>query len=161
MKAGILVISLWAGFSIAAAAQADKEDVRIALAVLNKNKKALITDVIKTDDTHKEVFWKLYNEYEDKYDKLMTGRIGIIQQYVAAYDSLGDVKATQLVENIQKNTQQLDELHSSYFVKFRKVIGGRNAATLYQLELYIQTAIQFNVQSELPIIGQLKQAQNQ
>ena len=155
MKTGILTMALWAFYSLGAMAQADKEDVRIALALLNKNKKALIDQAIPVDSLHKDAFWKLYNEYEDKNNNLLTERIGIIQQYVLAYDTLQEPKAIQLAEGIQKNTQQIDELHREYFTKFRKIVGGIDAARLYQIELYVQTAIQYKAEKDLPLIGEL------
>ena len=161
MKRNLFVIVLVAGLSFAGRAQSDKEDVRIALALLNKNKKELITRSIELNDAQKSAFWKLYDEYEDKYNNLLTERLGIIQQFVTAYDSLGDATASSIAERILKNTLQLDELHMSYFPKFKKAIGGTKAATLYQMELYIQTALQFKLQNELPMIGELRKVENQ
>jgi hypothetical protein len=161
MKRNIFVIAFVAGLSFAGRAQSDKEDVRIALALLNKNKKELITQSIQLDESQKAGFWKLYDDYENKYNRLQTERLGIIEQYVAAYDSLGDATASSIAEHLLRNTLQLDELHIAYFPKFRKAIGGTKAATLYQMEIYIQTALQFKLQNELPMIGQLRKVEHQ
>jgi len=54
-----------------------------------------------------------------------------------------------------KNTIELNELHHRYFRKFQKIAGGVKAATLYKIELYVQTAIQFDVQRQLAFVGAL------
>lgn len=154
MKKSILLIASWGFFSVALWAQGDKEDVRIAMALLNKQKKAIISQSIPLDEAHSAGFWKLYDSYEDSYNKLLTQRIGHIEQYVAQYDSLNDATAAKLAEEILDNTRQLDQLHAAYFVRFKRSVGGTKAATLFQLELYIQTELQYRMQRQLPLIAE-------
>jgi len=154
MKKKILLIVSWVCFSFAGKAQGDKEDVRIAMALLNKQKKAIISQSIPLDSTHSVEFWKLYDAYEDGYNKLLTQRIGYIQQYVRQYDSLSDATAATLAEQILENDRRLDQLHDTYFSKFKRSVGGTKAATLFQLELYIQTELQYKMQKQLPLIAE-------
>jgi len=154
MKKAILLIAAWGCFSFAVRAQGDKEDVRIAMALLNKQKKAIISQSIPLDEAHSSGFWKLYDSYEDGYNKLLTERIGYIEQYVRQYDSLNDATAARLAEHILDNTRRLDQLHATYFVRFKKTVGGTKAATLFQLELYIQTDLQHRMQKQLPLIAE-------
>ena len=154
MKRTILLITSWGFFSLAVRAQSDKEDVRIAMALLNKQKKAIITQSIPLDDAHSAGFWKLYDSYEDGYNKLLTERIGYIEQYVRQYDSLNDASAATIAEQILDNTRRLDKLHETYFARFKKEVGGTKAATLFQLELYIQTELQYRMQKQLPLIAE-------
>ena len=154
MKKTILLIACWGCLSFAVRAQGDKEDVRIAMALLNKQKKAIISQSIPLDEAHSAGFWKLYDAYEDGYNKLLTERIGYIEQYIRQYDSLNDATAATLAEQILDNTRRLDQLHESYFVRFKKAVGGTKAATLFQLELYIQTELQYRMQKQLPLIAE-------
>ena len=154
MKKKILLIVSWVCFSFAVKAQGDKEDVRIAMALLNKQKKAIISQSIPLDEVHSAEFWKLYDGYEDDYNKLLTERIGFIEQYVRQYDSLNDVTAAALAEHILGNTRRLDQLHETYFARFKKAVGGTKAATLFQLELFIQTELQYRMQKQLPLIAE-------
>ena len=154
MKRTILLIVAGICFSIAVKAQADKEDIRIAMALLNKEKKAIISQSIPLDEAHSAEFWKLYDVYEDEYNKLLTQRIGYIQQYIDQYDSLNDATAAEVAEHILDNTRRLDQLHETWFGKFKKAVGGTRAATLYQLELFIQTELQYRMQKQLPLIAE-------
>ena len=154
MKRTILVIVSWGCLSFVVKAQGDKEDVRIAMALLNKQKKAVIAQSIPLDDAQSAGFWKLYDAYEDGYNKLLTERIGYIDQYVKQYDSLNDATAATLAEHILENNRRLDDLHETYFGRFKKAVGGTKAATLFQLELFIQTELQYRIQKQLPLIAE-------
>jgi len=154
MKRTILLIASWGCFSFAVRAQGDKEDVRIAMALLNKQKKAVISQSIPLDGAQSAGFWKLYDAYEDSYNKLLTERIGYIDQYVKQYDSLNDATAATLAEHMLENNRRLDDLHETYFARFKKVVGGTKAATLFQLELFIQTELQYRMQKQLPLIAE-------
>jgi hypothetical protein len=154
MKRTIFVIVSWGCFSFAVRAQGDKEDVRIAMALLNKQKKAVISQSIPLDGAQAAGFWKLYDAYEDSYNKLLTERIGFIDQYVKQYDSLNDATAAMLAEHILENTRRLDDLHERYFSRFKKAVGGTKAATLFQLELFIQTELQYKIEKQLPLIAE-------
>lgn len=154
MKKTILLIATCGCFSSAIRAQEEKEDVRIAMALLNKQKKAIIYQSIPLDEAHSAGFWKLYDAYEDSYNKLLTERIGYIEHYVRQYDSLTDATAATLAGQILRNTRRLDQLHEIYFARFKKTVGGTKAATLFQLELYIQTELQYRMQKQLPLIAE-------
>ena len=150
----ILLIASWGCFCFAVRAQGDKEDVRIAMALLNKQKKAIISQSIPLDSAKSAGFWKLYDAYEDGYNKLLTERIGYIDQYVQQYDSLNDATAATLAEHILENNRRLDHLHETYFSRFKKEVGGTKAATLFQLELFIQTELQYKIEKQLPLIAE-------
>ena len=154
MKRMILLIVSGGCFCFAARAQGDKEDVRIAMALLNKQKKAIISQSIPLDSAKSAGFWKLYDAYEDGYNKLLTERIGYIDQYVQQYDSLNDATAATLAEHILENNRRLDQLHETYFARFKKEVGGTKAATLFQLELFIQTELQYRIEKQLPLIAE-------
>jgi len=96
---------------------------------VNKQKKAIIAQSIPLDDAQSAGFWKLYDAYEDGYNKL-------------------------LAEHILENNRRLDDLHETYFGRFKKAVGGTKAATLFQLELFIQTELQYRIQKQLPLIAE-------
>ena len=121
---------------------------------MNKQKKAVIAQSIPLDDAQSAGFWKPYDAYEDGYNKLLTERIGYIDQYVKQYDSLNDATAATLAEHILENNRRLDDLHETYFGRFKKAVGGTKAATLFQLELFIQTELQYRIQKQLPLIAE-------
>jgi hypothetical protein len=100
-------------------------------------------------------FWDCYDQYENEYNLLLKKRILLINKFTQNYSTLNDTLATAVADGMIKNTGKLNDLHYKYFKKFQKIAVGVKAATLYQIELYVQTAIQFDVQRQLPVIGSL------
>jgi len=68
--------------------------------------------------------------------------------------------ASRLAEGLMNNTVKLDHLHHEYFSKFQKVIGGLKAATLSRSSYTLQTAVESNVQSHIPVIGEIQKLQH-
>jgi hypothetical protein len=160
MKRIFLTLIFLITFSALALAQTEKEDTAIAEAIFGKAKKTIIAEYIQIDENKKNEFWKLYDEYEDKNNVILLERFGLIKQFVESYDTLDDATAPPIAEGIMNNTAKLDHLHREYFGKFQKVIGGLKAATVYQIELYIQTAVQADAQSHIPVVGEIKKLQH-
>lgn len=154
MKKIVLIIASLGCFSFLVRAQGDREDIRIAMALLNNQKRAIISQSIPLDSAQSTGFWKLYDAYEDNYNKLLTERIGYIDQYVKQYDSLNDATAAALAEHILENNRRLDQLHETYFARFKRDVGGTKAAMLFQLELFIQTELQYKIEKQLPLIAE-------
>ncbi|HSY61716.1 MAG TPA: hypothetical protein VK796_07555 [Cytophaga sp.] len=160
MKRIFLTLTFLITFSAFALAQTEKEDTAIAEAIFGKAKKTIIAEYLQIDENQKTEFWNLYDKYEDKSNAIWIERLGLIKQFVESYNTLEDATASRLAEGLMKNTVKLDQLHQEYFSKFQKVIGGLKAATLYQIEIYIQTAVQSNVQSNIPVIGEIQKLQH-
>lgn len=155
MKKNLLFLTFALLSSLSSFAQIDKEDIAIAEAIFGKNKKKIFTDYMQIPDTE-HIFWKLYDEYEGKRKVISSERLGLLSQYAAEYDSLNDVNAAKLAEAYIANTDKINKLNKTYFRKFNKAVGGLKAATLYQIETFIETSVRAKLQSEIPVIGELQ-----
>jgi len=147
---------LFAGLAYSASAQSEKEDLAIAQSLFGKAKKSIITEHIRLSEQEEAAFWKLYDEYETKAMQISAERLKLIDQYASQYNSLSDDQATILATAYLDNSSKYTALYKDYLKKFTKQIGGTRAATLIQVEIYIQTAIQAYLQQQIPVIGELK-----
>jgi hypothetical protein len=160
MKKVSLTLICMSFFSLLAVAQTEKEDIAIATSIFGKTKKAIITDYMQIDDKDSKAFWDLYDQYEDKDNVINLERLALIKQYADNYNTLDDALATKIAGEYLNNTAKYNSLYKVYFEKFKKLVGGVKAATLFQIEIYIQTAIQANLQSRIPVIGELQKLQH-
>ncbi|HEY4147594.1 MAG TPA: hypothetical protein VGM41_01630 [Chitinophagaceae bacterium] len=151
----ILIIS-----ASSASAQSDREDITIVQALFGKAKKTIIDEQIQLSEQEKNSFWALYDEYEAKDVAIGTERLELIKQYANQYNSLTDESANTLAQKYLDNNTKYNDLYRSYLKKFQKLIGGLRAAELIQLEIYIQTSIQSNLQQQIPIIGAVHSVQH-
>jgi hypothetical protein len=154
MKKVLIIICLAAGFGNVKA-QSNKEDIDIIQSAFGKNKKTLVSVYMNVPAKDSVAFWKLYDEYEDKRKAIGKERINIIQQYADQYEKLTDEQATKLAQSAFNNNEKYDKLYEAYFPKFSAILGGKNAAKLFQLELYLQTFVRAVVMDHIPFIGEL------
>jgi hypothetical protein len=138
-------------------AQLYSEDAAIAQALFSKTKKILVSSYLDIDDTPQNAaFWKLYDDYEAKRKAIFQERFFLFKEYSDKYLTLDDATAAKLAEGFMENTEKVDRLNKQYFKKFRKLVGGLQAATLFQIEVYTQTALQNDAHMQIPIIGELQ-----
>jgi transposase len=148
----VLTFLLIANFSNA---QIQKEDIAIANALFTKTKKSLVSDYLGIKP-NLGPFWNLYDKYEEKRNAIVEERYTLLNQYAKEYMILDNASAARLANRFMENTSKAEALNRRYFKKFKKLIGGLQAATLFQIELYIQTAMQANTLTQIPIIGEMK-----
>src|SRR4051812_27785771 len=148
-----LIVVLLVSFS--AFAQSNKEDVDIVQSAFGKEKKDIVNQYMQVSAAKSDAFWKLYDEYEGKRKAIGRERIDLIQQYADHMDSLNDSKAKQLATSTLANDAKYNSLYQTYYKKFSDVVGGRDAAKLFQLEMYLQTITKLYIMDNIPFIGEL------
>lgn len=153
-KTIILAVCILSSFSFLKA-QSNSEDVDMLQAAFGKSKKDLVSQYMQVPAKDSVAFWKLYDEYEGKRKALGKERISIIEQYANHYDNLTDAKATELATKTLANDTKYTALYETYLKKFSAVTGGRSAAKLFQLEIYLQTLVKAKVMTDVPFIDEL------
>lgn len=144
-------------FRNTSSAQLYSEDAPIAQALFSKTKRILVSSYMNIDDTPANVaFWKLYDDYEAKRKVIFQEQFYLLKEYSDKYMDLDNATAAKLAEGFMENTAKVDKLNKQYFKKFRKLVGGLQAATLFQIEVYTQTALQNDAHMQIPIIGELQ-----
>ncbi|WP_443939312.1 hypothetical protein [Pedobacter sp. MW01-1-1] len=134
----------------------DKDEVQVVQGLFGMEKRAIIYQVLKFTDADKAKFDPIYTQYSDEYKALGAERIQIIKEYADNYASLTNEKVDPLMQSLLKNNVAIDKLQQKYYGKLKSAISPTQAAKVMQLELYMQTAIRSELQSEIPIIGELK-----
>jgi len=132
-----------------------KDDVEIVQAIYGKSKADLVTQYMALSGTEAQAFSKIYQEYEAERKSLGKKKIQIISDYATYYENLTDENADRLTKAALKNNLDYEKLYSKYYEKSKRVIGAINAAKFIQLEVYLQTQIQSEVQNSIPFIGEI------
>lgn len=142
-------------------AQSNKEDVDMIQAAFGKDKKDLVSQYMQVPMKDSIAFWKLYDQYETERKALGKDRINLIQEYADSYENLTDAKASELATKSLATDAKYTALQQSYLRKFGTVLGGRNAAKLMQLEVYLQTLVRANVMTQVPFIDEIDKSKLQ
>lgn len=133
-------------------AQTELDYIEIARDVLKTEKKATIAEVMELSKAEADVFWPLYNEYNNKVSVIQNERIKIVMDYAENFEKLTPEKADELWTGSMKVDQQLLKLEKSYYKKFKKILPVKKAARYFQAENKIETLINAQLALEIPFI---------
>lgn len=136
--------------------QKDNTDIDLVQSMFGRSKRLLVEDYIQLNDKEKNSFWRLYDEYEEKRKVIEKQSLVLVKEYAANYETMDSTEAHKLIMIYMKSMDEYNALHKTYFRKMEKALGSLKAATFIQLETFIEVASQANLQSQLPVIGELK-----
>jgi len=133
-------------------AQSAKEETDLIQAIFGMEKKAVVADFLKIEDSNP--FWALYDEYETKRKELGKERWAELTDYAENYDQLTDAKYDAVIATMISLRKSNDKLTDTYYKKIKKVSGSKVAAQFFQLEAYFLSQIRATIMEEIPYIGE-------
>lgn len=158
-----LVFTVWislagAGLTQPAVAQTVRDEVQLVRSIWGLAKKDIVSQYMKFTEPEATKFWPLYERYIAERRNLGTDRINLIADYARNYQNMNDAKADELTRRMFKNNIALDKLQKRYYGKFKKAVSPLRASQFLQLEHYLDTAIKAELQSEIPLMGELRRS---
>jgi hypothetical protein len=140
-------------FSVSAYSQV-RDDVDMILEIFKMEKKAMVNDYMELNDEQSKKFWPIYEEYEQKRKAIVQRRIDMLAEFSDHRSKLSDGTAKEIAEEFFSIRNDDSKLQKKYFKKISKAIGAANAVSFIQLEEYIRTAINFELQDVIPFVGE-------
>jgi hypothetical protein len=123
-----------------------------ARAVIQTERRMLVSDALQLSQAEAAAFWPLYDKYAAELKAIGDLRVKVITDFAAAYPDLSPELADQLLKDGLKYQQQLVKLRKSYLGKFRKALGPQKTARFYQLENKIDAIGNFALAREIPLV---------
>ncbi len=152
----LLVIGLVFVVTSTACAQINHDETQLFQTLFGTPKKEIIAEFVKVDGVKQDVFWKLYNDYENHRKQLGEKRFAVLNNYVKNYTTLTAAETDEIMEDIILLTTSQDKLIAKYYNKMKKAIGINTAAQFYQIEWYLQSQIRTNILESIPMINELE-----
>ncbi len=144
----ILIASITMSF-----AQVQQEEIDYYQSIFGMEKKIVVANFLELEET--DAFWAIYDEYEKARKELGQKRLNLIIKYAENYDNMTDEKADAVIKNSISLRKGNQDLVIKYYKKVKKVSGSKTAAQFYQIENYFITAIQAELYTDVPLIGEL------
>jgi hypothetical protein len=151
MKKSLLFL-LGLAFSISGYSQNFKDYLEVQASALKTEKKAVVTQVMQFSEEESEVFWPLYNEFQEKLSVLNKERFDILVLYAENYETMTNELAEELMERNLEMRKDKAALDKKYFKKFSKILESKRAVKYMQVELDIQLAISGQLAQVLPFV---------
>jgi hypothetical protein len=133
-------------------AQSNKEEIELYQSVFGMEKKAVVADFLKLENT--SPFWAIYDEYETARKALGKDRLNALEDYVANYDKMDDLKYDEVIKSMISLRKDTDKLIDTYYKKVKKACGSKTAAQFFQLEAYFLSVIRLKIMDGIPYIGE-------
>ncbi len=140
--------------SIVSYGQTTDDYLEVSRSVLKTEKKAAIAEVMELTEAESEVFWNLYNEYNDKLYVIQNKRISAIKEFAANFDNLTDEKTDEIWNLVLDFKSESVKLERQYYKKFKKVLPMGKVTKYFQAENKIEALITANLAIEIPMIDQ-------
>jgi len=137
---------------MAAPAMAARDLIELMRSDLRTDKRAIITQAMQMSEDQSDKFWPVYKEYEDQLVKLNDERVTLIKDYGAQYNSMTDQSAKDLINRSFKLQEQRTSLLKKYVSKMSKAVDVKSAARWAQVEHAVDSAIDLQIASELPLL---------
>ncbi len=153
IKSTLLGISVLLVSSLSA--QQPMDEIKIIQGLYGVEKREIIKQYYKLTDEESKKFWPFYDQYEAERQKLGSDRLTIINEYAAAYENLKPEQADKLVLRVFDNDLALDKLNKKQYTKLKGELGAVKAASFFQLESYLKTMVQSEIQDNIPFIAEL------
>jgi len=114
-------------------------------------KKQLIAANLTLTDSEATKFWPVYEQYSADFAKINDTRAALVKEYSEEYGTQTDEQADSLVRRWLDADIAAAQLRQKYVPIFRKVLPGKKAATLFQLDRRISMMIDVQLTSQLPL----------
>jgi hypothetical protein len=137
---------------IAAPSFAQTDIIELLRSDIATQKKAILTSAMQMTETESDIFWPIYNDYQNELRKIGDERIAMIKDYSANYDSMTDEMAADLSKRALKVYGDRLSLYKKYEKKFSKALSPRMAARWLQAEHAINTMIDVQIAAEMPLM---------
>jgi len=97
-------------------------------------------------------FWPLYDRYIADTVKINDQRYAVIKEYAKSYSNMTDAQANSFIKRWVALDTDDNQLRLKYMPQFEKVISPRKTAMFFQIDHRLDTMIDLQLASQLPLI---------
>ena len=123
-----------------------------ARAVMARDRKVLIREVLGLTTAEDQLFWTPYREYMEDIDEVNKLRLKVITDFAANADNLTDDIAKQMLKDFFKFEKEQAKVKKKHASNFKKVIPEAKVARFYQIENKLDAIINFALAMQVPLI---------
>ena len=122
---------------------------------------SIITEAMNFSEKDAAAFWPVYRKYEYERSRLDDRRVAVIKEYAAKYSNLTDTDAKGMTERMFDCDASLAALKKKYYKKFNAVLPALTVTKFFQLDHRLDIVMDMKVESSLPPLAQVEQAQGE
>jgi len=152
----VLFTLVFASFGMLLWAQQSNDYVELMRSVIKTEKKAAISEVMELSTAEADLFWPLYNEYNEKRYQVGTKLVKLVGEYAENFTNMTDELATDYWKRNMAIDMELLKLEKSYYKKFLKVLDPQRTFRYFQAENKIENLMLAQLALEIPLLETVK-----
>ncbi len=106
--------------------------------LIQSHKIAFLTDRLSLTPAEAQVFWPVFNEYQDKKEMVQREMFKEYDIRNIDIDAMTDEEATEIADNQIIKAQKLLDVQKEYHIRFKEVLPIKKVLKLYQAEKEFQ-----------------------
>jgi hypothetical protein len=131
---------------------ASDQDIALLREDIRSDKKQLIAANLSLTDAEATKFWPMYDQYAGELSKIDDSKYAAIKEYAQNWGSVTDERATSLASQVLDVDLSVAQLRRKYLPMFQTVLPGKKLATFYQLDRRLNTLIDVQLASQIPLV---------
>lgn len=153
MRYIILIIAFLFGGTVSA--QISQENIDKVQTKFAEAKKDIVLKQILLDDNQKEIFWSLYDSYEQKRKKIGVERLNVVMYNNSNQLVFNDDDIEDVVDRFIDVKDDTNKLIKNYYKKINRKLGAKVAVKFYMIEVYFQDIVRDNYKKQIPFFNEL------
>ncbi len=130
-----------------------ENEIEAARKLMITERKLVIAGELVLSSEEKEVFWPVYNEYLEEMRAVGDDEVRLITEFAANYQNMTEDVADRLLrEHLDLQARAL-KIRRNYVRRFKKVLPAIKVAKLYQVENKLDAVLDYQLASQIPMIG--------
>ena len=119
---------------------------------LRATKAEVVTDAMELSAREAEVFWPLYQEYDESLSRLNAERINMIREFTANFSNIDNERAREFSRRSFEFSRRRMELLERYTRRIDKAMSPVLAARFAQVESQLLMIVDVQLASDFPLI---------
>jgi len=116
------------------------------------DKKFFVAQHMGLSETEAEVFWPVYDRYQEELRALSVRSIALIQDYAENFRTMSEDVAKKLIDELLSIQGDRVKLRQAYLPQFREIVSEIMVARYYQIENKIQAVMDYRLGANIPLI---------
>lgn len=148
----VLVIAFIGLVGYAGAEDKPADNMDLVQEKIRTDKKLFIATNMELTESEAKTFWPVYEAYQAELKKLRDREINLIEKFAAAYETMSDDVAKNLLNDSLSISSDHQNLNQSFLPRFRKVLSDKKVARYYQLENKINAVVEYEFARSIPLV---------
>lgn len=136
----------------AAWAQEFNDEIELTRSIIQTQRQAIVTAAMQLTGDESQAFWPLYHEYRSAVRKVDDRTVALITGYSENFDTMTDELAQAMVKEFMAIRQAELDVTKKYLKRFQKILPASKVARFFQLENKLDTVIDYELASEIPLV---------